>query len=170
MNETSMAQLRPRLKNIDRFLKILLWAAAVLALITGGYYAGKALLNMRQQAIEARIAAEQEEAIAAIEDEWGIRVTQIAVTAMGGLIDLRYQITDPDKAIFLFDDVANIPKIIAKEGTDIYLTDVPHTHDLYFGVTYFFIMRNAKGAIEPGDYVTVIVGEHQIKNFKVLEQ
>lgn len=164
-----MAQLRPRL-NTDRFLKTLLWMAAALALIAGGYYAGKVLLNMRQQAIEARIAAEQEEVIAAIEDEWGIRVTKIAVTAMGGLIDLRYQITDPDKAIFLFDDAANIPRIIAKDGTEIYLNDIPHTHDLHFGVTYFFIMRNAKGAIEPGDYVTVVVGKHEIKNFKVLEQ
>ena len=159
-----MPQVKISRKNV--ILSIL--AALGLLLLVGAYFgfnAWKATLAAKDA---AKIAAQQAEAIAAIQDEWGIQVTRVVATADGGLIDLRYQVTDPDKALFLYDDINNFPKLIAEDsGTEIALTWLPHQHDLEFGQTYFIIYRNVANAIKPGGFVNLVVGEHEIEHFQV---
>ena len=102
-----------------------------------------------------------------IEDEWGIRIIHVALVAEGGLLDLRYQVTDPDKAYDLFDAVETIPRVIAADGTEMAMNDDPHTHNLEFGYQYFFLLRNIGGAVEPGSFVTVTVGDVELPFFEV---
>jgi hypothetical protein len=109
----------------------------------------------------------QAERAAKIEDEWGIRIIHVALVAEGGLLDLRYQVTDPDKAYDLFDAVETIPRVIAADGTEMAMNDDPHTHNLEFGYQYFFLLRNIGGAVEPGSYVTVAVGDVELPFFEV---
>ncbi|GAB4279590.1 MAG: hypothetical protein Kow0080_31910 [Candidatus Promineifilaceae bacterium] len=146
-----------------------LWMASMVILIFLAGFAGVKLWNLRQQAIaEAEMAERQRLAIAQIENEWGIRVTRVALIADGGLIDFRYQVTDPDKAIFMFDDVENIPKLIDDETQlEIGLNTVPHEHELLFGLTYFFLLRNVDNAVEPGEFITVKVGDIYLPHFRV---
>lgn len=168
MNELSATQ-----TNLRALPKPIIKAGLIfllVALVAGGVYAGLRLWQERQAAqSESQIAAKQAAAQAAIADKWGIQITQIAVVADGGLVDLRYQVFDPDKAIFLYDDLVNIPKIIAADGTEIALTSDPHRHDLSGGQTYFIIFRNVLGVITPGSEVTVVVGDLHIENFKVVQ-
>jgi hypothetical protein len=126
---------------------------------------GWQLFQERQN--KAHIAEIQAERAAKIEDEWGIRIIHVALVAEGGLLDLRYQVTDPDKAYDLFDAVETIPRVIAVDGTEMAMNDDPHTHNLEFGYQYFFLLRNIGGAVEPGSYVTVAVGDVELPFFEV---
>lgn len=109
----------------------------------------------------------QAEAVAQIEDLWGVRFMHVALVAEGGLLDVRYQVTDPDKAVYMFDEVENIPRVIASNGIEMGMNDDPHTHDLEFGFSYFFLLRNVDDSVSPGDEVTIIVGDVELPYFEV---
>lgn len=147
--------------------KIVLPVVAFLVLIAGAFVAYRVWSDARQGLDEAKLAEMQAAAMAAIEDRWGIRVTQIAATADGGLVDLRYEITDPDKAIFMYDEIGNVPRLVTEDGTEIGITALPHEHDLEFGQTYFIIYRNVAGAVKPGERLTVVVGDLTVESFQV---
>lgn len=140
----------------------LLWLAAVALVIVVGFGGYKGWQELRQSSELARMAEMREAAAAQIEDEWGIRIIHVALVAEGGLLDLRYQVTDPDKAYDLFDAVENIPRVIADDGTEMGMNDDPHTHNLEFGLQYFFLLRNTNNAVKPGSYVTVAVGDQHL--------
>lgn len=93
-------------------------------------------------------------------EKTGIRVTQVALTAGGGMIDVRYQVIDPDKAAIVHDK--DRPPTIVDEATGQAM-DTPwmahaRKHELHGGVTYFELLLNAEGAIKPGEAVTVVLG------------
>ena len=96
-----------------------------------------------------------------IEAQWGIRVTQIGVTADGGMVDFRYIVLDPDKALAMQQDVNKLPVMIAEDsGTLVNSTALMTAkHTLSPGGTYFLLYRNTKGAIKPGTPVTVKFGD-----------
>jgi hypothetical protein len=156
-------------KSEPRLLHRLFLPVSILLLVAAaGLAAYRFWDSGRQDAQAARIAAQQQQAMAEIEDLWGIRIMQVMVTADGGLVDLRYQISDPDKAIFLYDDLANFPRLVAEDsGVEIAINNLSHEHDLEFGRTYFVIYRNVAGAIEPGSLVAVFVGEQHVDHFRV---
>ena len=137
-----------------------LWVTAVILILAligfGGY---KGWQYYQEQAELARMAEVQAEIAAQIEDEWGIRIIHVALVAQGGLLDLRYQVTNPEKAYDLFDAVEYIPRVIAEDGTESSMNDDPHTHDLEFGYQYFFLLRNVSGSVKPDSYVSVAVGD-----------
>lgn len=168
MKEQALDQSIPQANFSGKGVMLPILIVVGLLLIIGGYYgfhAWNASLAAKQT---AEIASQQAAAMLAIQDEWGIKVTRIVPTADGGLVDLRYQVTDPDKALFLYDDINNFPKLIAEDsGTEIALTWLPHQHDLEFGQTYFIIYRNVDNAIKPGGLVTVVVGGHEVNQFQV---
>lgn len=143
-----------------------LLVAAILLVVLGaaGYY-GWQQVQLRQA--EAHKAEVQAEAIAQIEDQWGVRFMHVALVAEGGLLDVRYQVTDPDKAVYMFDEVENIPRVIASNGIELAMNDDPHTHDLEFGFSYFFLLRNVDNSVKPGDQVTIAVGDAELPFFQV---
>jgi hypothetical protein len=144
----------------------LLIGAVIISVLA--FFGVRAWRLAQEEARQAQIEEDQALAQARIEDEWGIRVTQVAATADGGLVDLRYRITDPDKAIYLYDEVQNIPRLVTEDGgVEIGLTTLPHQHDLEFGQSYFIIFRNIAGAVKPGGRVTVYVGDIGLKHFEV---
>lgn len=147
-----------------RWLRIAAGAALLILIGFLGYQGWQQWQLRNEMAHKADVQAE---AIARIEDEWGVRFVQVAPVAGGGLIDLRYQVTDPDKAIYMFDEVENIPRIIAKNGAVLSMNDDPHTHDLEFGLSYFFLLRNIQNAVESGDEVTLAIGDMELPYFVV---
>jgi hypothetical protein len=104
----------------------------------------------------------------AIEERWGVRFTQIGVTADGGLIDLRFQVLDPDKALAMIDSVDRLPVMVA-ENSGVYVNSalpMPARHDLAPGRTYFLLYRNTAGAIKSGDPVSVVVGGQRLEHVR----
>ncbi len=102
----------------------------------------------------------------AIEAKWGVRVTQIGVTADGGMVDFRYLVLDPDKALALVDNLKNVPVLLAENsGTSVNSAALmPAKHNLNPGQTYFFLYRNTNGAIKPGTPVTVKFGDLNLEH------
>lgn len=98
-----------------------------------------------------------------LEDRWGIQIRQVGVTADGGLVDLRYLVTDADKAARMFGDLQTTPMIRTANGSTIQLrTLIKHHHTLEVGRTYYMLYRNTGNAIAPGSLITVLVGDVQV--------
>ena len=102
----------------------------------------------------------------AFEAATGLRVTLVATTAGGGMIDLRYQVIDPDKAILVHNP--DTPPTIVDEATgETFSTPwMQHTHNrpLKAGITYYLVLVNSKGGIKPGDFVTVVIGDYRLEH------
>jgi hypothetical protein len=135
---------------------VILFATLILILGVSGGLAFRAIARSRQASSDVE---KQQKVADAIADRLGIRVTKVVVTADGGLVDLRYQVIDPAKAVFLFDNLDVVPKMIAPNGEVISLESLPHRHDVYAGLAYFILYRNARNSIQPGSQVTVVVGD-----------
>lgn len=100
---------------------------------------------------------------------YGIKVTLIAVTAAGGLIDFRYQVVDPDKANAVIHDINLYPKLVVeKTGATLALRSLPHSHGakLELGGTYFFMFANAHNAIHAGSLLTMVIGGARLEHIK----
>lgn len=97
----------------------------------------------------------------AIEAAWGIRVSQVAVTADGGLVDFRFLVLDSDKAGLLMTDPSHLPilRIEGSDGVVFSAASMAAKHDLGVGRTYFILYRNAGGAIHRGTSVTVVFAD-----------
>ncbi len=99
----------------------------------------------------------------------GIDVTMVAVTAASGLVDLRYQVTDADKASGLLHDPSLSPILIAEDtGATLRMSAPPHHHDeLQPGRSYFFLLANARTALRAGSQVTLVVGDTRLEHITV---
>ena len=104
----------------------------------------------------------------ALIDTAGIRVVLVAMTAGGGMIDIRYQVTDPDKAFIVHDE--DNPPTITDEATETELWRTQHHgggQDLHAGVVYSYMILNAGGIIASGDRVTLRIGGVVLENVPV---
>ena len=96
-----------------------------------------------------------------IEARWGVRVTQVAPTADGGLVDVRFTVLDPDKALDLMSDVNNLP-VLHVDGSDVVVRSAAAMapgHNVLAGRTYFILYRNAEGSVRPGTSVSILFGD-----------
>jgi hypothetical protein len=99
----------------------------------------------------------------------GVRITRVAVTGGGGLIDVRIQVIDPDKAAIIHED--DNPVILVDEPSglvaDQLLMGHSHTSDFLPGVSYYFVLENPGNLFTPGANVSVLLGDVQLEHFTV---
>jgi hypothetical protein len=103
----------------------------------------------------------------AFEEQTGIRVVRVAVTGGGGLVDLRYQVIDTDKAEVVHSD---LPKLIdERTGQTIDALFMGHSHgsDPKAGYTYPLLFVNRQGLVERGGAVSVVVGDSRLQHVAV---
>jgi len=107
---------------------------------------------------------------AAIEHRWGVRFTQLGVTADGGMIDLRYQALDEAKAHTLAEDVPSIPVLVEESSQRVLYAVVMKAHpkEIVVGGTYYLLYRNTGGTVRAGDTVTIRIGSEQIQHVAVM--
>ena len=141
--------------------KILLGTLAVVLVVVGvaGFLLRGSLTPHPAQGATAPISPE-------IEARWGVRVTQIGVTADGGLVDFRYIVLDSDKALEMQKDVSKLPVLVAESSGTLVNSAAAMTakHDLNVGQTYFLLYRNTNGAIKSGTPVTVKFGDMALEH------
>jgi hypothetical protein len=103
------------------------------------------------------------------EEATGIRLRWVAVTAGGGMIDLRYQVIDPDKALVV-QDQKRPPRII-DEATGRVLSRpwMAHAHrrEPRTAVTYHQLLMNAGGILKRGSLVTVVIDDARLEHVVV---
>jgi hypothetical protein len=104
---------------------------------------------------------------AGLEEKSGVRVAHVAITGAGGLVDLRYQVIDPDKAASVH---ATAPELV-DETTGVVVNQLfmGHTHKGVFhaGQTYYLIFNNPGNLVQRGSQVTVVLGDARLPHVPV---
>ena len=132
-------------------------AAALVVIAAGFFYqlGVRSSGNAEEHPLPERIISAQ-----TLEEEYGVRMMLVAVTAAGGLVDVRYRIIDPDKAVGLMEDGAIMPMVYVEEN-DVMLMPDSHmrTQKLIADRMYFELIPNTQNAIQRGTTVTVAFGD-----------
>ena len=106
---------------------------------------------------------------AAFEEATGVRLLWVAVTAGGGMIDLRYRVIDPDKALIVHDQ-KRPPRIIHEaSGRALSRPWMDHSHKRkqHAAVTYYRLLTNSGGMVKRGSLVTVAIGDARLEHVVV---
>ena len=99
------------------------------------------------------------------ERTFGVRIDSVRLTAAGHMLDLRYTVTDPERAASIVNErlaprlvVASTGRVLSPPTTPKAgaLRQAPST--LEKGRVYFALFGNAGGAVKPGDTVRVVLG------------
>lgn len=141
---------------------------AVIALLIGGgwYYYHQhnpmSVPPMAAQTPTSYITNDQ------LEAQYGVRVTLIAVTAQGGIVDFRYKVADPGKAAILLHDPANAPIILTAvdSGNTLSPTQMSRHHSqrgMKRGAAPFTFYPNVRSAVKPGTPVSVAFGKIKVE-------
>ncbi|MEZ4621618.1 MAG: hypothetical protein R2867_39800 [Caldilineaceae bacterium] len=165
MSETTVG-LAPMPSRTVRLAKFALQALVLLPFVAG--FIAYRLWIAQPVATTAETAATATSIISAatLEERFGVRVTLIAVTAAGGIVDLRYRVLDKNKAEFLLGDPSNTPKLISDERG---ITLLPPGHATKHGTrlendtSYYTFYPNTQTAVEPGMPVSVVFGSVQLE-------
>jgi len=99
----------------------------------------------------------------------GVKIVYVALTGGGGLIDLRYQVVDPDKANAVHD--VNNPPTLVDEATGLVVNQLlmghSHTGTFNAGQTYYMIFENPGNIVQTGNKVSVLLGDAQVDHVTV---
>jgi hypothetical protein len=127
---------------------------AVVAVALGGW------AIWREQSLRAANRLPIMPVNAEMEERFGIRFTFLAVTADGGLLDLRYRVIEQDKARNFGHYTETSPMLIVEStGAVVDVTQMGrHNHRMEPGRIYYILFRNMGDAVHRGDLVTIDVG------------
>jgi hypothetical protein len=99
----------------------------------------------------------------------GVKITQVAVTGGGGLVDLRFQVVDPATAHALHDP--STPPAIVDEQSGLVVNELymGHSHSGPFraGGTYYYVFTDPVNWVHRGSEVTVLLGNAQVEHLVV---
>jgi hypothetical protein len=114
-------------------------------------------------------AAEQAAQQAVFVEKTGVRPVHVAVTGGGGLIDLRYQVVDAEKATAAHDPKRPPSLVDEASGKPINQTWMGHSHTRAFhaGTSYFELLINSRGRLERGSRVTLVFGAVRLEHVQV---
>lgn len=105
-----------------------------------------------------------------LEEKYGVRVNLVALTASGGMIDLRLKIIDSQKASLLLADKNNFPALYVN---DVGITLNASADDKSQGIKLedngglYLLFPNASNAVKPGAKVSILFGDIAIEAITV---
>lgn len=102
----------------------------------------------------------------ALEEQYGLRVNLVAVTAAGGMVDLRLKIVDGEKARSLLQDSNNFPALwIADSNVSLVVPEEGRTQEIQFedDGNLFVMFPNGGGVVKPGTPVILRFGDIQVE-------
>ncbi|MFF1819678.1 hypothetical protein ACFVWG_20425 [Kribbella sp. NPDC058245] len=107
---------------------------------------------------------------AAIEQQYGVRFSRVAVVGDGGLITLTYVVLDSEKATRFQSDVGHPPELRseARDGGTKRVSIMKQGHTLRAGQTYYLVYQNTKGALRHGEKTSIQVGSLVLPHAPVL--
>ena len=148
-----------------RLLGAAVGAAAIVA--AGGSYQLAQWLAADHVSSEIALPGAPVVSQAAFQAKTGVRITQLAVTGNGGLLDLRFQVVDSGKAAA----VHSAPPMLVDERTGVVVRDLfmGHKHKglLKAGQSYYLIFTNPGNLVERGSRATVQLGPVQVAHVDV---
>jgi hypothetical protein len=108
-----------------------------------------------------------------VEDQWGVKVLRISLSAEGYMLDFRYRVFDPEKAMPLFDRKIKPVLIDEATGAVFAVPEPPKTGSLRTtrpperDTNYFIIFAHPGRYVKKGSKVTVVIGDFKAKNLVV---
>lgn len=126
----------------------------LLVALLGGLFAW-----LHQPATNSAIADSSPITAEQLEQRFGVRIDVVGLLASGGLIEMRFQVIDADKATALFGEVEDMP-MLAVEGSTRVLTSakgMKHQLTLLDGAAYFFLYTNVGNAVHEGSLVSFVI-------------
>lgn len=121
------------------------------------------------------IPAESEQKKITMEEQWGVKVESLRTSANGHMLDFRYRIMDPDKAMPLVDR-GNKPYLIDQaSGKVLAVPNTAKVGPLRATVRngkpkqdrVYFVLFGNQGLVKPGALVTVVIGDFRAENIVV---
>jgi hypothetical protein len=105
----------------------------------------------------------------AIESTYGIRFSHVAVTAGGGMLDVRFLVLDSEKAQPVGHSPKTFPVIVDQQTGRVIsgLAMAMWPHNPKRGYQYFLIYRNDGGTVASGDKVSIKVGSSWLRGITV---
>ncbi|RME72746.1 MAG: hypothetical protein D6784_13040 [Chloroflexi bacterium] len=119
-------------------------------------------------ALDADLNTDPRLAQTAFAAETGVWIVGVSLVAGGGMVDLRYQIVDPDKAVIVHDD-ENPPGLLIESTGQIVNTPY-HDHsdfDAHQAVTYHELIMNPAGVLKKGMQVSVLIGQSRLEHITI---
>jgi hypothetical protein len=112
---------------------------------------------------DARVVSASE-----FEQQYGIKVNLVAVSAAGGMIDMRFTVTDRQKAEYLLHDETTEPALYVESNGAVIRapTGMRHKVTILDGGSYFILYANPGGAIQAGTPVSVVINDVRIAPIK----
>jgi hypothetical protein len=102
-------------------------------------------------------------------EQSGVQLTRVAISGAGGLVDLRFKVLDPDKAVALHDKAT--PPALVDEKTGVVVNELlmSHAHHGAYkpGVSYYLVFNNPGDWVHHGSKVTVLLGNAQVAHVVV---
>lgn len=108
-----------------------------------------------------------------LEEQWGIEVKSISLSAGGFMFDFRYRVVDPEKALPLFKRSTKPVLIDEASGARFAVPAPPKVGALRAsqapeaGRTYFILFANPGRYVKAGSKVTLEIGECRIEHLTV---
>ena len=107
---------------------------------------------------------------ATLEKTHGLRPTLIAVTAAGGMVDVRLRIVDVEKARSLLQDKKNFPTLLVKgSNTILNVSEETKSQEIKFEPdgNLFLLFPNSGGTVKHGTSVTLVFGNTALEPIQV---
>ena len=103
-----------------------------------------------------------------LEEKYGLRVNLVAVTAAGGLVDLRLKILDGEKAKLLLADEKNFPSLFVENGVTLNAPADTKSQkiEIISGGVLFIMYPNSGNAVMQGSPVTILFGDTAVEPIK----
>lgn len=117
-----------------------------------------------------------QQAAKSMEEQWGVKVEWIRITANGHLVDFRYRVIDPEKARALVDRSKKSYLVDKASGKVLAVPNTAKVGPLRQTVpnskpkenrVYFVLFGNAGGLVKVGSLVNVVIGDFKAENLVV---
>ena len=138
-----------------------LFVGVIFIVFVLGVYAFNLLRASQAAALSQKVVVISQNTL---EEQYGLRVTLVAVTAAGGMLDLRLKVLDGEKAKTLLLDPKNYP---ALQVAGSLLTVPADTKalglNLKTGANIYLLFSNSHSLAQSGVPVTVMFGDTAIE-------
>jgi hypothetical protein len=106
---------------------------------------------------------------ATFEAESGVRIVRVALTAGGGVLDVRFQVVDPSKAGELHDADGRLTLLDEDSGRRMATPFHFHAGGAEYkaGIVYYEMLNNSGGFVDTGDRVSVLMGGARLEHVPV---
>jgi len=95
-------------------------------------------------------------------EEYGIQINLVAVTAAGGMVDVRLKFVDAEKAKTLLGARENFPKLYVSDANrTLFAPEDDQNQELLFedNIGMFLLFPNGGNAVQQGTEVNLIFGD-----------